>query len=494
MKLFSKLMKALGTKNVPSATPQKEEKNEPPSLTHALVEFQDCADLTHTRYPEINIDIIYFDHLVDKDKLFREVINPFKLMELDEIPDLLRQSQFRSVSDAKKLDHGILSGSVAIFFGNDIFLIDALGPETRPIGQSETESVITGPHDAFTESAEVNLALIRQRIKSSHLKVIKLSVGEVTKTDIYLLYLKDIVNMDYVHVAMDRIRNIEIDAVFDTNMLLQYIDDFPKSVFPQFLVTERPDAIASKLTEGRIVGMADGSPSAFSAPSSFFEFFTSSDDYYQRWILGTATRLLRLLAFSITISFTALYVSATTFHYEMVPENLLFTLTESRSKVPFDPLYEALIMETTIELLREAGARLPSKIAQTIGIVGGIVIGQASVQAGLTSNILVIAVASSAIASFVTPNYVMSGSIRLLRFGLIILAGCWGNFGLAIGVAAIVIHMSGLTSLGTSYLTPIAPFQPRDWKDVFILAPFRYLTERPTQVKSPNKVRMKMKK
>jgi len=155
---------------------------------------------------------------------------------------------------------------------------------------------------------------------------------------------------------------------------------------------------------------------------------------------------------------------------------------------------EALLMETTIELLREAGARLPTKIGQTIGIVGGIVIGQAAVQAGLTSNILIIAVASSAIASFVTPAYVMSASIRLLRFGLIILAGVWGNFGLAFGISAIVIHMSGLTSLGSSYLTPVAPFKPEDWLDSFLVAPFKFITKRPTQTRTPNKIRNKMKK
>jgi hypothetical protein len=178
----------------------------------------------------------------------------------------------------------------------------------------------------------------------------------------------------------------------------------------------------------------------------------------------------------------------------MIPMNLLVTLTESRSRVPFPPVYEALVMEVTIELLREAGARLPTKIGQTIGIVGGIVIGQAAVQAGLTSNVLIIAVASSAIASFVIPSYVMSASIRLIRFGLILLAGLWGNFGLVIGLAAIVIHLSGLTSLGTSYLTPVAPFEPKDWKDIFIRAPFHALRLRPTQSVSPNMQRNKSRR
>lgn len=482
--------------NQPASTPKPDtaDQSGKPTLSYVLHEFHDCSDLVHRSYPHVYVDVLYFDHLVDHDKLFRDVMNPILNVQSDEIPALLAQSQFSLTDGSKKLVLDILSGQAAIFYKQDAYLVDVFGMESRSVTQSESDTIITGPHDAFTEQAGVNLALIRQRVKSSHLKVVKLSVGEITKTDVYILYIKDIVNMQYVDEAIARIRNVEVDSLFDTNMLLQMIDDSPYSVFPQFLTSERPDAIGSKLIAGRVVCIVDGSPSAFSAPTTFFEYFSSSDDYYQRWLLGSATRLLRFLALIITVIFTALYVSVTTYHYEMIPENLLLTLTESRSRVPFPPLYEALFLETTIELLREAGARLPTKIGQTIGIVGGIVIGQAAVQAGLTSNILIIAVAASAIASFVTPTYVMSASIRLLRFGLIILAGVWGNFGLALGVSAIVIHMSGLTSLGSSYLTPVAPFRMKDWKDTFILAPFKFLTERPTQTKSPNRVKQKIKK
>lgn len=224
---------------------------------------------------------------------------------------------------------------------------------------------------------------------------------------------------------------------------------------------------ASKLVSGRVIGIVEGSPTAF------FEFFSSPDDYYQRWLLGTALRLLRFTAFVITVGFTALYVSVTTFHYEMIPETLLRTLVESRGRVPFPPIFEALLMEVTIELLREAVARLPTKVGQTIGIVGGIVIGQAAVQAGLTSNILIISVASSAIASFVIPSYIMSASIRLIRFGLIIMGGLLGNFGIMFGIGLVVIHMCGITNLGTSYVTPVAPMNLGEWLDIFIRAPFR---------------------
>jgi Ribose/xylose/arabinose/galactoside ABC-type transport systems, permease components len=463
------------------------------ALQHVLNEFAECDDLVHREMPELQVHFVFIDHLIGNRLYIREIEHPFSNVQADEVGKLLKRTQYEEVTDSKVLIKSILEGYVAIFHDGNSYVVFASELENRAIAQSETESVITGPHDAFVESSSVNLSLIRRRVKSSHLKVVKLAVGEVTKNNMYIVYIKDIANQAYVDELIERIKRIEIAAVHDGNMLVQLIDDNSKSIFPQFITSERPDSAASKLVAGRVVGILDGSPSIFTAPSSIFEFFSSPDDYYQRWALGTATRVLRFIAFVITIAFTAFYVSVTTYHYEMIPEALLMPLTESRSRVPFPPIIEALIMEVTIELLREAGARLPSKIGQTIGIVGGIVIGQAAVQAGLTSNILIIAVASSAIASFVIPSYIMSASIRLIRFGLIVLAGIWGNLGLVMGIALIVIHISGLTSLGASYMTPVAPLVVRDWKDSFIRAPFRWLSHRPSESKSPNKVKQKMR-
>lgn len=477
------------------ATDQQEQKEiVPPSLQHTLDNFKDCIDLAHRTFPSISVDIVYFDHLIGTEEFNNNVIVPLSNIQLWNIQELFKRSQFQKVTDSKSLIKGILDGQAAIFHQTNCYLVNVNKPNARSIQQSETETVITGPHDAFNEVASINLSLIRRRVKSSHLKVIKLQVGEITKNDLYILYIDGIANMEYVQELVKRIELIEVDAVHDSNMIIQYIDDFPNSIFPLFSTTERTDAAVSKLTAGRIVGILDGSPSVFSAPSSFFEFLASPDDYYQRWALGTSLRILRFAAIVITLLFTALYVSITTYHYEMIPESLLLIITESRSRVPFPPLYEALFMELTIELLREAGARLPTKIGQTIGIVGGIVIGQAAVQAGFTSNILIIAVASSAIASFVIPSYVMSASLRLIRFGLIVLAGILGDLGIMLGVSYLIIHLSGLTSLNTSYLTPVAPHQFKDWRDVFIRAPFWAMRKRPSQSRSPNEVKTRQKK
>ncbi|WP_217559073.1 spore germination protein [Paenibacillus sp. GbtcB18] len=490
---FKKWMRLLSSTNPPSPV-IRQIHAEPPVLSRIKEQFNDCSDLTQREFPELGITLFYFEHLVSPNLFERELLAPLENIQADETDELLKNSIFIRVTEESVLVKKILNGWAALFVKEAAYAVDIYGPDGRGIEQSETEGVIVGPHDAFTESPEDNLSLIRRRVKSNQLKVQTFTVGEVTNSKIFVLYIEGIANMDYVNTMTQRIEAIETNAIFDATMLVQLIDDFPNSVFPVMLNTERPDVAASKLVEGKVVAIVEQSPSVICGPTSFFEFFISPDDYYSRWAVGTATRLLRYAAFVITISFTALYVSITTYHYEMIPDNLIATLTESRSRVPFPPVFEALLMETTIELLREAGARLPTKIGQTIGIVGGIVIGQAAVQAGFTSNILIIAVASSAIASYVIPSYTMSASIRLIRFGLVIAAGVLGNFGLMAGIALVIIHLAKLTSLGAPYTMPVAPLKLKDWKDIFIRAPFWSLKSRPSQSLSMNKKYNKLKK
>lgn len=466
----------------------------PLSLHTILQEFHNCSDLTRRSLPNFEIELLYFDHLIDRDSFERDILGSLENITREELGNLLQQSKFKQAVDAKTVLIGILNGDVALFAPQGVFLVNVFGPEKRPVESSQTESVIIGPHDAFVESLNTNLSLIRRKIKSNRLKVLNFEVGEVFKTYVAVLYVEELANPQFVDRMTERIGAIEYSGIFDGSMLIQMIDDYPNAIFPLFLTSERPDLVVSKLGEGKVIAIMDQSPSVIVGPTSFFEFFTSPDDYYNRWPVGTFLRLLRYFAFIITVSLTSLYVSVTTYHYEMIPQNLLASLTESRSHVPFPPIFEALLMEGTIELLREAGARLPSKIGQTIGIVGGIVIGTAAVEAGFTSNILIISVAMSAIASFVIPSYIMSASIRLIRFGLIVLSGMLGNFGFVTGIALIIIHMSKLTSLGAPYTIPAAPIITKDWKDMFIRGPFWMFRKRPSQSQTPNSTTNKMKK
>lgn len=466
----------------------------PLDFKHIFEQFQDCEDIQHRQFKELGIQFIYFDYLVDKQILKEELLNWLNKGETCEVHREIESSQLKEVSSNKQAVISVLNGDVVLSFESRVYSLKANGGESRSIEESETESIILGPHEAFIESTDVNISLIRKRVKSSHLKAVNLSAGEITKTSITLMYLEDIAPQEELELLKERIDDIEYRDILDTNMLVQLIDDQPLSPFPQFFTTERPDVVASKLLAGRIIGIVDGSPYVFCAPVSFFDFFQSADDYSQRWITGTFIRLLRMFAFVITVALTALYVSITTFHYEMVPQELLPSLIESRSKVPFPPLLEAIFLELVIELLREAGARLPTKIGQTIGIVGGIVIGQAAVEAGITSNILIIAVAVSAISSFVIPSYVMSASIRIVRFSFIILAGLWGNMGLVFGLGVLIIHLTSLTSLKTPYMIPFSPTYFSDWLDTMIRAPFMFIKNRPAQVRTSNEEINKMKK
>lgn len=293
------------------------------------------------------------------------------------------------------------------------------------------------------------------------------------------MYLEDVIQPNIVKEMEDRLSQINVDAILNTGELAEYIEDHPISLFPQLIMTERPDAAAAHILQGRIVVVVDHSPSVIVAPVTFSAFFQSVDDYSNRWLIATFLRLLRFLALITTISLSAIYIAIVSFHYEVLPLALLVSIGESRAKVPFPPIVEAFLMELALEMLREAGLRLPGPIGQTIGVVGGIVIGQAAVQAGIVSNIMVIIVAITAISSFIIPDYDMSSSLRLLRFPMMLLAAVFGMVGIVIGLMIIGAQLISMESFGISYGSPIAPIRLSDWKDVWIRLPMWKMKKRP---------------
>jgi spore germination protein len=439
--------------------------------------FNNSSDLSVTEFPHLTVKIYYFGYLINKDH-FEKFLSKLRNIMPEELQPLLNHSEFKVLTDMNSIEEAILSGSAIIFTEKNTYELPFKEGKGRSISPSESETVILGSHDSFVESVDVNLSLIRKRVMSSQLKTIKLQIGKTSKRTVYLLFIEGVASDKDLEEIKKRILSVHNDGIADTNMLVQFIDEHPNSPFPQFYTTERPDVTVYKLFEGKIVGLMDNSPFAFCTPVSFFDFMESMDDFGQRWIVSTFIKVTRYIAVLVTLLFTALYVAVTTYHYEMIPQALLPTLLESRSKVPFPPVIEALFLEFLLELLREAGARLPTKVGQTIGIVGGIVIGQAAVQAGITSNILIIVVAASAIASFVIPSYLLSGSIRIVRFGFIILTGFWGNIGIVFGMGILIIHLSSLTNLNSPYLLPISPMFPKFFKFSLIRGPLKKKAER----------------
>jgi spore germination protein len=483
MGLFRTIVKKMflsnDTEDVNQHSALKLQSYEKASYQKTLAEIEDSFDLVQRSFFQEHIHIIYFDSLVDSQKLEWEILAPLRKTSVNNLEEFFQQSLCKPVYSQQELINGLLDGYVAMFVGQDAYLINVSGLEERSITESATETVINGPHDSFNEAIKTNVSLIRRRVRSSRLRMVRLSVGEISKTKVLLIYIEGIADPHSVNDLKKRIQAIKIDSITDSNVLIQILDDHPNSPFPQFYTTERPDVAVAKLYDGKIIGLVDDSPNIFCTPSSFFDFFKSPDDYNQRWILGTGVRILRYIALLLTLVFTAFYVSITTYHYEMVPQSLLQSIMQSRSKVPFPPLIEAIFLELVIELLREAGARLPTKIGQTIGIVGGIVIGQAAVEAGITSNILIIVVAVSAISSFVVPNYIMSSSIRMVRFLFIIMAGFLGNIGIVFTLGLLSIHLSGLTNLNSPYLMPISPTFFKDWLDSIVRGPFYKIKKQP---------------
>jgi hypothetical protein len=435
--------------------------------------------------------ILYLKSMTDTALLQRDIIRPLKTMHLHgkswrHLHEYVMVGQRQEVSDLPQAVRLLMDGWTLVALpGQDCFQCFKTDKElARPVEKAENQSIVIGPQEAFGESLELNLALIRKRLRTPELQIVELKVGDLTQTQVLVLGIKGIVNDEYMNGIIDRIQDIDVDGLMGTSELVQYLEDQPLSPFPQFNLTERPDTAVSGLIEGKFVVLVGGSPYVFTGPTSFIEFFHSPEDYYNRWMSSSLTRMLRLVGVLGSITFSGIYVATLQYHYEIIPASMLKTIALSRAKVPFPPLYEALFLELTLEVLREAGARLPTKVGQTMGIVGGIVIGQAAVSAGFTSNVMIIVVSLSALASFVTPSYIMGNAVRVVRFPIIVLSGMWGFMGLMAGLVTILIHLLHLSSLHAPYMTPLAPLRLADLKDSFLRVPTQLLSYRPMITRS----------
>lgn len=431
------------------------------------------------------VAIVYLEGMVDKNSINNNVLRPLlNTTESDGagIFDLLSVGKISNVSDFYTVNEKILLGSSVIFVEgrHEAYVLDTNGWPQRAIEDPKLEASLKGGRQAFIETGIQNIALIRRYIPNRELKIKEFWVGERGTCKISVMFISDIVQPDMLQVLENRINKLNVDSFLNIGELEEMIEDNPFSPFPQFLSTERPDSTASHLLQGRFVIILDRSPNVLIGPITFISFFHSVDDYSTRWLVASFIRLLRCLALLVATFLPALYIALISYNYELIPLDLILTVGESRERVPFPPLIEAMIMELTLEMLREAGIRLPSPIGQTVGIVGGIVIGQAVVQAGIVSNVMVIVVAFTAISSFIFPNYDMAAAVRLLRFAMMVLAAMFGIVGIVIGMMALIGHLISLESLGAPYANPLAPVRFRDWKDLFVRLPLWLMKDRPT--------------
>jgi spore germination protein len=438
------------------------------SLVHSLtLRFLNIKDEKH------NGLIVYLSDLVDDQLLDQEVLNPLF------IPRGNREDLGASVEDKSKarlwddIVQKILHGQTILFIDGEreAYLFETSGGPSRSIEDSVFETTIKGSHVGFVEDANQNIALLRQFNPTHGLKTEEVPVGQQAMNRVSLLYIEGLAQPDHIKELKERVQKVNAGRMINIGQLAEHIEDNHFSPFPQFLLTERPDLASMELLKGKVCVVLDRSPSVLIAPSSIITFFQSVDDYSTRWLVASFVRLLRFLALLIAIFLPAIYIATISFNFDVIPIRLLITIGESRAKVPFDPLIEALIMEITLEMLREAGIRLPTPIGQTVGIVGGIVIGQAAVEAGIVSNFMVIIVSLTAISSFIIPNYDMSLGVRLIRFPMMIIASIFGVVGIAIGLMILIAHVIALDSLGTPYGAPFAPVRYSNWGDSIVRLP-----------------------
>lgn len=462
--------------------------------------FENNPDLSFTVYDHENkkIAVFFISYIVETQWVHESLVKT--LLEGNEpwtnkaILNNIPLAAAEKKTKLQELLDGLLIGKVFVYIeGEDSALSYLLlKKEKRSLGQAETESLVLGPKVGFTESLITNLNMIRWNIRSENLVMEKYTVGKQEPREVRLVYIKSVANTSDINTMRQRLTELDIDNVDDSSVLMQYLEDSSRSIFPQFLSTELPDRFCYSISRGRIGVLVENSPTSIIAPSTFFSFFESTEDLYMRWNVGSFLRILRYLSFLLSTLLTPIYVSVVTFHYEIIPTSLLVNLGQSRAAVPFPPILEVLILELLIELLRESGARLPTKVGQTIGIVGGVVIGTAAVEAGITSNVLLIVVALSALASFTAPNYLMGTTARLIRFPMIFLAGTLGIVGIVYGMSFLVVHLLKLTSLGRPYLAPIYPFRWEDLNKVIFRLPNdfqnkRFISYRPKKAIRYNK-------
>ncbi|SER71880.1 spore germination protein [Salipaludibacillus aurantiacus] len=405
--------------------------------------------------------VMFLESLTDEEKMEKNLYSKLNhVHSIEALEDTLKNMDASKLLHVSEAVPHILAGKCLLFIdGLDYcYTLNTNKIILRDIGQPENEQIIRGAHQGFVESLMVNIYLLRQMVQHPQLTIRFKKVGEKKNTKVCIVHVEGIADKKVLNEIDRRLSKIDSDKLISSGVIEEYLEDFPYSPFPQFMSTERPDRCALNLLDGKIVLFVEGEGTALLLPMSFLSFYQSNDDYNSRWYAGTFFRLLRMFSFVTSVTLPGIYIAIISFHFEIIPYGMTFVIKDAVEEIPYPPIVEAFFMELTLELIREAGVRLPSPIGQTIGIVGGLVIGDAVVNAGFVSSVMIIVVALTAISSFAVPANEMSMSVRLLRFPIMIMASLLGFLGIVFCLNIYLIHLCKLTSLGKPYFYPFAPF------------------------------------
>ncbi|REE91574.1 spore germination protein KA [Paenibacillus taihuensis] len=441
--------------------------------------------IDYSEYPSA-LALIYIDGMSKTREINEHILEPLTAAKSDSAPEAIKHhlkqviaiSNMQETTVLSAILTALISGKTVIAIDGDpcALVLDTKQIESRSISEPTTQTVIRGPKDCFTENLRTNTSLVRMRIQSPQLRLEQMRIGDVTQTAVEIMYVKGIADEAIVKEVRQRLQKIKINGVLESGYIESMIQDEQRSPFPTMMNTERPDIVAGNLLEGRISIFISGTPFVLIVPVTFTQFFQSPEDYYQNPYIGSMLRFLRLVAFLLALYAPSLYVAMITFHQALVPTVLLVSIAAQREAVPFPAAVEALIMEVTFEVLREAGIRMPRAVGPALSIVGALILGQAAVDAGFVSAAMVIIVSITAIASFALPYYNIGITARMLRFLLLIVASYCGLYGLLIVTLIGGMHMCGLRSFGVPYLAPMAPFRLREQKDVLLRFPIQSLS------------------
>lgn len=424
-------------------------------------------------FKKIKIDgktifLIFNDVLTDGGSIDENILRKLVLLNRKELKHIENYLPIRNVKIIKNEEilYYVNNGYLVIV-ANKIYACEVKAKLDRGINMVDGELTIAGPKDSFTENFNSNLGLIRKRIKSSNLKVIDLEIGRSSKTKVGILYVEDIVKEEIPSRIMEVLSKIDIDGIIDSSYLKTALEG-QKSYFPTIMMSERPDKSSMALLEGKVVIIVDMSPYALILPSFFIDFFHTTDDYYQKSFNTTFIRIIRLLAFFIAIFTPALYISVTTRNYNLIPLDLLLMLKAGRTFVPFPAYIEALFMIVCFEILKESDLRMSYASSSSISILGGLILGDAAVSAGIVSPIMIIVIAISSIAGLIFSSVELENAIRIYKIFLLILGTIWGIYGVSIGAIYIAYKLLTLKMFGIPYLVPFIPLEKNELRDTFI--------------------------
>jgi spore germination protein KA len=446
----------------------------------------------------IEASVVFIEGLVDSWAIDDTILKPLMqdvnedvLPETDVLEFLCKKYIIRGhaviVNEIDEIVHLLNHGNTAVFINGigGVILVNSQGGQYRSITETPNEATLRGTREGFVENIEVNITMLKRYVKDKNLRTEMHEIGERSKSDICLAYIDDIVDKDFLKNVRDKITNINVDIVEATGIIEQFAEESTYSPFPQAYGTERPDKIATKILEGRIAVFLSGTPYTITYPAILTEFFQSPEDYYERTFVSNITRILRFIAAVIIVFLSPVYLTLISYNVELIPISFIIPISESRQGIPLPPFFEILFMEIIVELIREGGLRLPPKVASTISIVGGIIIGNAAVESRVVSPTTLLIVGVSTVASFVIPNYEMAISLRTLKFPILLLAEALGFFGIAIGYFALMIHILSLKSMGVPYLT----FSKQDMQDTLLRYPLYKMNKRPDGIPNNNPIR-----